>query len=106
VVAERLQRQSVQKRLLFSEHRRHLPLGAAVDALIGPVLFPVIKVRLRLFKALELLALQWRLLRMTNAAFDLAFPIRIAHSARQCRHTVVGQHVAIQGIQTWIVDVG
>src|SRR5258708_9977111 len=57
VVAERLQRQSLQKRLLFSEHRRHLPLGAAVDALIGPVLFPLVQVRLCLFNALELLAL-------------------------------------------------
>src|SRR5580700_6448756 len=64
VVAERLQRQSLQEGLLFREHRRHLPLGAAMDALVGPVLLPVIEVRLRLFQALELLALQWRLLRM------------------------------------------
>ncbi len=51
VVAERLDWQHLQKGLLFGEHRRHLPLGAAVDALIGPVLFPVIQVRLRFFKA-------------------------------------------------------
>ena len=33
VVAERLQRQRLQVRLLLGEHRRHLPLGATVDAL-------------------------------------------------------------------------
>jgi len=74
VVAERLQRQRLQKGLLFSEHRRHLPLGAAMDALVGPVLFPVIQVRLRLFKTLELLALQRRLLRMPTP--DSTFPFR------------------------------
>jgi hypothetical protein len=62
-------------------------------------------VRLRLFKALELLALQWRLLRMGYARFHFSFPIRIAHFARQCRHAVVRQNVAIQGIQARIVEV-
>jgi hypothetical protein len=31
VIAERLQRQRLQEGLLLGEHRRHLPLGAAVD---------------------------------------------------------------------------
>ena len=105
VVAERLQRQRLQKGLLFGEHRRHLPLGAAVDALVGPALFPVVQIRLRLFQALELLALQWRLLRMVDATFDFSFSIWIAHFARQRRHAVVRQNVAIQGIQARIVEV-
>src|ERR1017187_4562554 len=62
VVAKRLQRQSLQEGLLFGEHHRHLTLGTAMDALVGPLFFPVIEVSLRLFQALELLALQWRLL--------------------------------------------
>src|ERR1039458_8774761 len=70
VVAERLQRQRLQKGLLFGEHRRHLTLGAAVDALVSPVLFPVVQVRLPLFQTLELLALQGRLLRMADAGFN------------------------------------
>ena len=74
VVAERLQRQRLQIGLLFGEHRRHLPLGPAVDALVGPALFPVVQIRLRLFQALELLALQRRLLRMAHA--DSTFPFR------------------------------
>ncbi len=78
VVTERLHGQRLQMRLFLSEHRRYLPLGPSVDALVGPVLFPVIQVRLRLFQALELLALQWRLLRMGYAGFYLAFAIRIS----------------------------
>src|ERR1039458_70725 len=89
VVAERLQRQRLQKGLLFGEHRRHLPLGAAVDALVGPVLLPVIQVRLPLFQTLELLTLQRRLLRITDATFDLSFSIWIAHLARKRRHAIV-----------------
>jgi hypothetical protein len=58
VVAKRLQRQRLQQRLFLGEHRRHLPLGPAMDALVGPALFPVIEICLRLFQALELLALR------------------------------------------------
>src|SRR5579863_1811215 len=67
VIAERLQRQRLQQGLLFGEHRRHLPLGAAVDARVCPVLFPAIEICLGLFQALEALALQWCLLCMSNA---------------------------------------
>jgi hypothetical protein len=52
VVAERLQRQRLQIWLFFGEHRRHLPLGAAVDTLISPAFFPVIEIRLRLLSSL------------------------------------------------------
>jgi hypothetical protein len=76
-----------------------------VDALVGPTLFPVVQIRLRLFQALELLALQRRFLRMGYATFDFSFSIRIPHLARQCRYTVMRQNIAIQGIQTRIVDV-
>ena len=57
VVAERLQRQSLQVGLFFGEHRCHLSLSPAVDARVGPALFPVVQIRLRLFQALELLTL-------------------------------------------------
>src|SRR5258708_33334892 len=93
VVTERLQRQRLQRRLLFGEHRSDLPLGAAMDALVGPAFFPVVQIRLRLFQTLEALALQRRLLRMADPGLDLAFTIWIAHTARQSRHAVVSQHV-------------
>jgi hypothetical protein len=104
VIAERLQRQRLQNGLLFGEHRCYLPLCPPMDARIGPVLFPVVQIRLRLFQALESLALQRCILRMADARLDLTFSIRVAHFARQRRHPVVRQHVAIQGIQTGIVD--
>jgi hypothetical protein len=37
--------------------------------------------------------------------FDFSFSIWIAHLARQCRHAVVRQNIAIQGIQARIVEV-
>src|ERR1035437_6457882 len=78
VVAKRLQRQRLQKWLLFGEHCRHLSLGSAMDAGVGPVRFPVLQIRLRLFRALESLALQRLFLCMANAGLALAFAIRIA----------------------------
>src|SRR5208337_3119779 len=50
VEAERLQRQRLQMWLFFGEHRRHLPLGPAVDTLVSPPFFPVVQVSLRLFQ--------------------------------------------------------
>jgi hypothetical protein len=44
-----------------------------MDARVGPVLFPVIEIRLRFFQALEALAPQRRLLRMSDTGFNLAF---------------------------------
>src|ERR1700683_2167661 len=75
VVTERLERKWLQEGLLFGEHRRHLAFGAAMDAFVGPVLFPVIEIRLRLFQALELLALQWCLLRMGHTRFHFSFSV-------------------------------
>ena len=73
VIAKRLYRQRQQRRFLFREHGRNLPLGRAVNPRVGPALLPVIQIRLRLFQALETLTLQRRLLRMADAGFDLAF---------------------------------
>ena len=106
VIAERLQRKRLQKGLFLSEHRRHLPLGPAMDTRIGPVRFPVVQIRLRIFQTLELLALQRRHLSMVYATLDFPLSIRITHLARKCGHAIVGQNVAIQGIQARVVDVG
>ena len=76
-----------------------------MDARVGPAFLRVIQVGLRLFQALEALALQRRLFGMANAGFDFTFSIWIL-SARQGDHAVVCQNIAIQWIQTGIVDVG
>ena len=85
VIAERFDRQRQQRRFLFGEHGRDLPLGGAVNARVGPALFPAIQIRLRFFQALEALTLERRFLRVADAGFDLAFAIRILHAARKRR---------------------
>src|SRR5688500_16580754 len=60
ILPERFQRQLEQYGLLFGKHRGNLSFGGAVDACVGPALFPVIEISLRLFEALESHALQRR----------------------------------------------
>ena len=57
------------------------------------------------FQALESLALQRCLLGMADAGLDFALAIWISDAARQRHHAVVRQNIAIQGIQSGIVDV-
>ena len=106
VIAERLDRQREQGRLFFGEHGRDLPFGGAVNARVGPTLFPVIQVGLRFFEAFEAQPLQRRFLGVADARFDLALAVWIAHAAWQRDCAVVLQHVAVQRIERGIVDVG
>src|SRR5215467_12994001 len=91
VIAERLDRQRKQCWALFGEHRCDLPLGGPVNACVGPVRFPAVQIGLCVFQTLEALPFEGRLLRMTDAGFDFAFPIRVLHSAWKCCDTVVLQ---------------
>ena len=68
--------------------------------------FPAIQVGLRIFQALEALAFERRLLRMTDAGFDFAFAIRVLHSAWKRCDAVVLQHVTVQRIERGLVNVG
>ena len=106
VIAERLERQRQQRGFLFGEHGRDLPFGGAVNARVGPALFPVIQVGLRFFQTFEALPFERRFLGVADAGLDLALSIRIAHAARQRDGAVVRQHVAVQRIERGIVDVG
>ena len=89
VIAERLQRQRQQGRLLFGEHGRDLPFGGAVDARVGPALFPVVQVGLGFLEALEAQSFQRRLLGVADAGLDFALSIRIARpgTAGRRRHS-------------------
>ncbi len=82
VIAEGLDGQWQQSGLLFGEHGRDLPLGGAVDARVGPPLFPVVQVGLRFLQTFEAHAFQRRLLGVADAALDLPLPIRIPDTAR------------------------
>jgi hypothetical protein len=53
VIAEELVRQRQQRGPLFGKHRRYLPLGGAMNARVGPALFPPVQVSLRLFHPFE-----------------------------------------------------
>ena len=77
VEAEWLEGQRQQRRLLLREHRRYLPPGRAVDAGVRPACLPVIEIVLRELDTLEALTLERGALRVTDARFDLALPIRM-----------------------------
>jgi hypothetical protein len=53
VIAEGFERQRKQRWLLLGEHGRNLALGSAVDASVGPALFPAVQIGLRFFQTLE-----------------------------------------------------
>jgi hypothetical protein len=106
VVAKRLEGQRAEGRTLVGKHDGDLPLGRAVDARVRPPRFPLIEIGLAGLEALEALALQWGLLRMPHAGFDLALAIWIADATRQRDHAVVREHIAIERIERGIVDVG
>ena len=45
VIAKRFDRERKKCRTFFGKHRRHLPLSGAVNACVGPPLFPTIQIR-------------------------------------------------------------
>jgi hypothetical protein len=104
VVAEGLEGQREQLRPLLLEHRGDLALGRAVDAGVGPALLPAIEVGLRRVHPLEAKPAQLEL-RVPDARLALALAIGMLHPARQRRHAVVRQEVAIQRVEGR-VDVG
>ena len=77
VVAERLERQRAEGRPLLGEHGGDLPLGRAVDAGVGPALFPAVQIRLAVVEALEAESAQRRLLGVADGGFDLALAIGV-----------------------------
>ena len=67
---------------------------------------PAIEVGLGFLQSLEAHAFQRCLLRVADAGFDFAFAIRILDPTRQGDRAVVREHVAIERIESGIVDVG
>ena len=95
VIAKGFDGQRQQRRLLLGEHGRHLAFGSAVDARVGPALFPAVEVGLRFVQALEAQPFERRVLRVADAPFDFALSIRVVHPAGQrlrtmCRGIVAG----------------
>lgn len=65
-----------------------------MNAGVGPALFPMIEVGLRLGQGLKTLSLQWRLLGVADTALDLSFAVWIANATGHGDDVVVGEHVA------------
>ena len=106
IEAERLDGQLDQGRLLLGKHGRHLALGGAVNARVGPVLFPAVEIGLGFCEAFETQAFQRSVLGVADAALDLAFSIWISHPAGQGHRAVMGQQVAVQRVERRIIDIG
>src|SRR5581483_190317 len=73
---------------------------------VGPTLFPVVEMGLGLFQRFETEAFQRRVLGMTDTSLDLTLSIGIIDTARQRNGTVMSEYVAIEWIDSGIVDVG
>ncbi len=105
VIAKRFQWQRLERRFLFGEHRGDLTLGGAMNPRIGPAFFPAIQIGLRFFQTLEAEPFQWRFLGMAYTGFNFAFSIRILNAARHGDGAIMSQHIAIERVQRWIVNV-
>src|ERR1700733_236729 len=103
VVPKRLDWQRQQSWTFFGEHNGDLPFGRTMNARVGPARLPPIKVILRLLETLETESFQRCLFRMSDAAFDFSFPIRMPHPARQRHGAVMPEHVAVKGIECGVV---
>ena len=77
-----------------------------MDARIGPVYFPTIQIGLPFLQALEAFSLERRVFGVSDAALNFSFSIWILDPAGQGDHTVMGEHVAIEGIERGVIDVG
>src|SRR5437016_1375031 len=106
VVPKRGRRQRPEVRALLRKHRRDLALGGPMDARVSPARLPVIEVDLRVSEPLEAQPLEGRALRVADPRLDLSLAIGIPDAARQRGDAVVGEHVAIEGIERRLVDVG
>jgi len=77
-----------------------------MDARVSPARLPVIEVDLRVSEPLEAQPLEGRALGVADPRLDLPLAIGIPDAARQRGDAVVGEHVAIEGIERRLVDVG
>ena len=106
IVPKRGRRQRSEVRALLRKHRGDLALGRPVDARVGPARLPVIEVGLRVGEPLEAQPFEGRALGVADPRLDLPLAIGIPDPARQRGDAVVREHVAVEGIERGLVDVG
>ena len=83
-----------------------MPFRGAVNARIRPVRFPAIQIGLRLLQTLEALSFERCVFGVPDAALDFSFSIWIRDPAGEGDGTVMGEHIAIEGIEGGVVNVG
>src|SRR5438874_3386250 len=91
VIAERLQRQGEQVRFFFGEHGRDLSFGRAMDARVGPALFPAVQIGLRFLETLKALPLGRCFLRVADPGLHFSFSIWIMDPASERYRAIVGR---------------
>ena len=103
VVAKGLDRQRLEVRALLGKHRRHLALGGAVDARVGPALLPVIEIGLRASTLSKRSPLSGVRCAWPTPASTLPLRSGSRDPARQRDDAVVGEHVAVERIERRVV---
>ena len=91
---------------LFGKHGGDLPFGRAMNAGVGPALFPAIQIRLRFFQALEAHSFERCSFGVTDSGLHFPFAIGILDPARQSHHAVVSENITKQRVDGGIVDIG
>ena len=77
-----------------------------MDARVGPVGFPMIKVILRRLEIFEAEPLQRCPFRVSDTTLDLPFPIRMPDATGQRDSAIVPEHVAVQRVDRGVVYIG
>src|SRR5580700_3091231 len=104
VVAKRLEGKRQQGWFFFGKHGGDLSFRGAMNAGIGTACLPTIEIGLGFLQALKAFSLE-RSLGVADTRFNFSFSIWILDPTRQSDGAIVRQDVAIERIQSGIVDV-
>src|SRR6266705_2021473 len=80
--------------------------GCAMNAGIGPALFPAIQIRLRFLETLKAHPFEGRFLGVADPGLDFSFSIWISDPASERHRAIMGENISIEGVESRSVDVG
>src|SRR5262252_7342491 len=89
----------------FEEHGYDLAFGRAMNACVGPGLFPAVEICLRFFQTLEAHPFERGSLGVADARLHFPFAIGILDPARQGHDAVVSENISKQWVDGGIVDI-
>ena len=94
-----------QARFFVEEHGYDLAVGRAMNACVGPGLFPTVEIRLRFLQTLEAHPFERCSLGVADTGLHFPFAIGILDPARQGHYAVVSESISKQRIDGGIVDI-